>query len=298
MRPGPALLIVLTLALASCSDSGDETSEDAGTGDADAAADGTDAGGAAGTVPADFVVGGASCTSGSSAPAGTIDGNGETIVVDAPAAGADTDAQNAVDASDDVDTTDGPGPCAVSPTALDPDAARPATGTGTLAFDGRAASLVGALLSVESEGAADVPDELYLVLHDGETRIERSESVDGNATQRGSAWGVYGASAALTVGLHPGAAGEGPAGRIYDATADARDLAGPGTEGVGLAAEPVLLMDLDGDGRIGFDELVEPVAGQIVWSGDDERPSFTFTFTLEDGRAIEGSYEGGYERID
>ena len=289
MRSGPAFLLVLIIALAGCSDSGDGASGDDATDGADAA-DGTGTGPAPDTVPEGFVVGGASCSSGSTAAGAPLDGNDDVVAVDGAADG------DGADVSDGADGVDGPGPCAASPTALEPADARPATGTGTLAFDGRTAALVGAILSVESEGEADVPDELYLVLHDGETRIALSESDDG--TERGSAWGVYGASAALTVGFRPGDAGDGPAGRIYDVSADARDLQGPGTEGVGLAAEPILLMDLDGDGRIGADELVEPVAGQIVWSGGAERPSFTFTFTLEDGRSIEGAYEGGYERVD
>ena len=296
MRSGSALL-VLALALAGCSDSGDGASGGDAAGGADAAADRTVAGPSPAVVPEGFVVGGASCSSESTVAGGPVDGRDDDVAADGVADGAGADAADGVDA-DDGDALDGPGPCAASPTALDAAAARPATGTGTLAFDGRTAALVGAILSVESEGEADVPDELYLVLHDGETRVARSESVGANGTERGGAWGVYGASAALTVGLRPGDAGEGPAERIYDASADARDLRGPGTEGVGLAAEPVLLMDLDGDGRIGPDEVVEPVAGQLVWSGGAERPSFDFTFTLEDGRSVEGAYEGGYDRID
>ena len=103
---------------------------------------------------------------------------------------------------------------------------------------------------------------------------------------------------ALSVGLVPGDAGDGPAARTYDAMNDARDLEGPGTEGLGIAAEPLLVADLDGNGEIGPAELFEPTAGQLVWAGTAEAPSLSFTFTLEDRRSVEGSFEGGLELVD
>ena len=274
-----ATALSLTLALAACSDSGEDPPDDA-----------ADAGAAPpGEIAAGYVIGGASCTSESTVPAG-VAGAGELDAVESVDL-TDTDTDT------DADVGDGPGPCAASPTNLAPSGLVP-TGTGTLAFDGRDVALGSAILVVEAAGDPGAADGFDLVLHDGETRTATSErDVDGVRTV-GTAWAVHDASAALSIGLRPADAGDGPAGRLYDVANDASDLAAPGAEGVGIAIEPLLLIDLDGDGAFGFEELVEPASGQLVWAGTVEAPSLSFTFTLEDGRLVEGAYEGGYERVD
>ena len=291
-----AVVLALAVALTGCSSSDDD--DTAGLADSVDAAD--DAGASPDPAAEGYVIGGASCTSEGTATTG----DGDTAPIAIPGEVEGDDAEEAGPAPDDAngiasDGDDGAGPCAASPDALDPSAARPSNGTGRLAFDGTEATLSGAILSVDDVQNVAASEEFRLLLHDGQTRIARSEDVAANGDRTsGTAYGVYDAIVALSVGLLPGDAGDGPATRTYDVMADARDLEGPGTEGVGIAAEPLLFVDLDGNGEIGLAEFFEPTAGQLVWAGTAEAPSLSFTFTLEDGRSIEGNWEGGLELVE
>ena len=148
--------------------------------------------------------------------------------------------------------------------------------------------------------ADDVDGEL--VLHDGETRVARSSSVSGEDTTRGYAYGVYDASAALSIGLVRSSPDDELSGQTYelvvgDGGGDAEDQALAG--GTAVAIDALLVVDADGDGAVSPEaELFEPVSGRVVWSGTDEAPSLSFDFVLGDGRAIEEGYEGGYERVE
>ena len=167
------------------------------------------------------------------------------------------------------------------------------TGNGTLLFDGQEYELNGAIRLPHLDPETGPIDEL--LLHDGETRVlrrsnDRVERVD---------YGVYDGSLALSFTLLPVGPGSDPSGRVYSVMPEAEAFDERGIVISDVAVGPLLAVDIDGDGAISsLAEIVEPTSGEVVWGGTAVAPSLTFTFVLEDGRSIEGAYDGGYERIE
>ena len=273
-----ALPALLLLALGACGDSDDDDSD--GTPPEDAVGEGP--AGGEGT----YLIGGGGCLSESASAASEVDAEaaGDVAGPDVPAPG-DGD-----DSGGDVAV------CADDPTTLASTGLLP-TGEGTLRIDGREYALDSAVLV---SFAGDVDSQL--VLHDGETRVARSSSTSGDDVERGYAYGVYDASAALSIALVRASPEDELSGQTYelvrgDGDGDVEEQALAG--GTAVAIDALLVVDMDGDGTVSpGEELFEPASGRIVWSGTEAAPSLSFDFVLEDGRSVEGSYEGSYELIE
>ena len=268
-----ALPALLLLALGACGDSDDDEADGAApedaVGEAPAAGEGT------------YLIGGAGCLSESASAVTQVDAGvaGDVPGPDLPAPGDGGDAGEA---------------CPEDPTSL-VSTGLPPTGEGTLRLDGREYELDSAVLV----GFADDVDG-ELVLHDGETRVARSGSVSAEDTTRGYAYGVYDASAALSITLVRASPDDELSGQTYELVVGDGDIEEAALAGgTAVAIDALLVVDADGDGTVTSEaELFEPASGRVVWSGTDEAPSLSFDFVLEDGRSIEGSYEGGYERVE
>ena len=169
----------------------------------------------------------------------------------------------------------------------------PPAGSGILLFDGQEYELNSAIRLPYLDPEKGSVDEL--LLHDGETRVlrrsnDRVERVD---------YGVYDGGLALSFTLLSVGPGSDPSGRVYSVMPEAEAFDERGIAISDVAVDPLLAVDMDGDGAISsLAEIVEPTSGEVVWGGTALAPLLTFTFVLEDGRLIEGAYEGGYERIE
>lgn len=175
------------------------------------------------------------------------------------------------------------------------------TGSGTLRVGDREYALSSAL-----RGIGPLPTPLYgggpprrryndLVLHDGETRVRRHvDAADGRRID----YGVYDGGVALAVTLLTRRAAGDPSGRVYDLVPESTIEQEQALLERDIATDAVLMLDRDGNGTISAPERFIPSSGQVVWSETKEAPSLTFVFVLEDGRSIEGAYEGGYELVD
>ena len=82
-------------------------------------------------------------------------------------------------------------------------------------------------------------------------------------------------------------------------TPDTGDGGGQEVLDADIIESALFFVDLDGDGVASTRaEVTYPTSGQLVRSGTEAFPSLTFDFVFEDGQAIEGGYEGGYEPIE
>lgn len=260
-----------------------------------ACGDSNDDGDAVGEPPEDPITGTVSPSNGTYLFGGTFCAiNGET-----------TNGIMGIDPGDRDDTVDdsmGPGrpaandvaTCQVLPTDLASTGLLP-TGSGFLMFDGKEYTLDSAIRVVPlGRGASN-----ELLLHDGETRVrqrtERSYSSDASSV----AYGVYDGTVSLSFALVPGDASGNLAGRVYQSLGDTTvgvDGQMPTGEGIALGSD--LIADIDGDGTISENEFLLIDSGRIVWSGTEDMPSLSFNLVLQDGRPVEGAYEGGYERVE
>lgn len=292
MFPSRVLALPLLLLLVACSDSNDD-----GDGSPERPLEDP----VAGAPVADggtYLIGGGTCSS-----TGVSSSPGATAYIGDGDVDADDDAgpsrDDAPGTTPDVLSVSVTAACADDPTGLVSSGAAP-TGAGYLMFEAREYALDGALRVVDAEGSGRDGE---LLLHDGETRVVRSASDSGNERTGGAAYGVYDGSVALSLTPFRGDGTRDPSGRTYplvpgDADADAGGGAGPATGSGDAITDALLVIDIDGDGTISAGELFEPASGQLVWGGTADDPSLSFTFVLADGRAIEGAYEGGYERVE
>ena len=180
------------------------------------------------------------------------------------------------------------------------------TGTGTVMFEGREYRPDSAIREL-----SDAPDPLdpapgprrdVLLIHDGETRVFRSfegepSLPDGPVDT--IEYGVFDATVAVSITLLRPASEIDPSGRVHVLSPGAGDDDGQGLVADADIVQSALFVDLDGDGVASTRaEVTYPTSGQLVRSGTEAFPSLTFDFVFEEGQAIEGGYEGGYEPIE
>lgn len=266
MLPRHALVLPLSLLLVACSDSNDD-------GDA--------------PEQSRYLIGGELCGDSTSIPTGALSTGEETDLEDIESPSAGLGAPSPISSLN----------CGNLPPTNLVSSNLPPTGSGALMFDGQTYELDSAIRLPSADSETEPRDGL--LLHDGETQVRRDTVVVGNRRVQNTSYGAYDATLALSLKLLRAGPGIDPSGRVYDVVPGEDAFDAQRAVSSDVAINTLLVIDTDGDGTISSAaELFEPASGQVVWSGTELAPLLTFTFVLEDGRAIEGSYEGGYERID
>lgn len=221
---------------------------------------------------------------------GQIDENGDLVPLS-------EEEQAEVDGAQPNDLVD----CFAFPRTDLPSSGLSSTGRGSVRFDGRELALSGAIRAVGPPPTPNYGDEPparrynHLTLHDGETRVLRyTDPVGGVRID----YGVYESGVVLSFTLMTMNSEDDPAGRIYELVVDSTTEQEQALPDQNIAVDATFAVDLDGDGVISLPELFELTSGQFVWSETEEAPLLTFNFVIEDGRSVEGTYQGGYELVE
>jgi len=229
------------------------------------------------------MIGGGYCTEGSTPTIiGMTDENGDFVPVEPTEPIIDTDPVIR---------------CDVAPPAVIDTAGITMNGSGSIEVGSDIYPLSAALFT-----SLDTPDEfitsersnVYIIIHDGETRFRRLEDEIGGVNID---YGMTKGRVAISVELSA-AGSEGIENRTFEISTAADD-GNVVTENADsdVALDAILAIDFDGSDQFSVDELSTLTQGQITWVGSKPDVTITINALTADGLAISGSYTGDLVEI-
>lgn len=231
-----------------------------------------------GRVTGATMIGGGYCTEGTTPIIiGETDENGDFIPVEPSEPAIDTDSHIR---------------CDVAPPVVIDTTGIAMNGSGSVEAGTDNHSLSAALFT-----SLDTPDEViptersnvYVIIHDGETRFRRLEDEVGGVKID---YGMTKGRVAISVELS--AAGfDGVENRTYEISAVEEDdiIVAENVEG-DVALDAFLAIDYNNSGQFSLDELSRLTEGQITWVGSKPDVTISVNALTADGLSISGSYTG------
>lgn len=187
--------------------------------------------------------------------------------------------------------------CDIAPPTVINSADIPVNGSGSIEVGTDIHPVSAALftnLDTPDEATATERSNVYVIIHDGETRFSRMEDDSGGVRID---YGMTKGRVAISIELS--AAGtEGIENRTFEiATVENDDIGASENVDGDVAFAPIVAIDYDGNGQFSIDELTMITQGQITWVGSKPDAIITINALTANGLTVTGSYTGDLVEI-